>query len=92
MVYAVVMPHTRSFSRLAPSIVAVVFIGLSMYCLSLAMRSLPVSTAYATWVGIGASGTALVGMLFLGESRDLGHIGGILLIISGIIILKLSHK
>lgn len=92
VVYAVAMPHTQSFTRLWPSLLAILFIGLSMFGLSVAMRSLPVGTAYAIWVGIGAGGTALVGVLALGESRDPWRVAGLALIIAGIALLKLTHK
>lgn len=92
VVYAVAMPYTRSFTRLLPSLFTITFIAASMYCLSLAMRSLPVGTAYAVWVGIGVGGTAVVGLLFLNESKDIGRILGLGLIIVGIALLKLTHK
>jgi quaternary ammonium compound-resistance protein SugE len=92
VVYAVAMPHTHSFTRLFPSIFTIAFIAASMYSLSLAMRSLPVGTAYAVWVGIGAGGTALVGLLFLNESKDIPRLLGIALIIVGITLVKLTHK
>lgn len=92
VIYAVAMPHTKSFTRLLPSAFTITFIALSMYGLSVAMRSLPVGTAYAVWVGIGAGGTGLIGLLFLNEPRDLGRIVGILLVIGGIALLKLSHR
>ncbi|MCS7063661.1 MAG: multidrug efflux SMR transporter [Methylacidiphilales bacterium] len=92
VVYAVVMPQTQGFTRLWPSLFTLAFIAASMYCLSLAMRGLPVGTAYAVWVGIGACGTALVGVCFLGESRDVGRLLGIGLIVVGIVLVKLSHR
>lgn len=63
-----------------------------MYFLSVAMRSLPVGTAYAVWVGIGAGGTAFAGLLFLNESKDVWRLVGVALIIAGILLLKLTHK
>lgn len=92
VVYAVTMPHTRSFTRLFPSVITLVFIALSMYGLSMAMRSIPVGTAYAIWVGIGATGTALVGLFFLNESRELARLLGIGMVIGGIILLKITHS
>lgn len=92
VVYAVAMPHTRSFTRLLPSLLTITFIGLNLYFLSLAMRSLPVGTAYAVWVGIGAGGTALAGWLFLNASREIGRLLGMVLVISGIVLLKVTHK
>lgn len=92
IVYALAMPQTRSFTRLWPSTLAITFIVLSMYGLSVAMRSLPVGTAYAIWVGIGAGGTALIGLLFLHEPRDFLRLLGIGLVVVGIALLKLSHR
>ena len=92
IVYAVAMPHTKSFTRLLPSAFTILFIGFSMYCLSLAMRTLPVGTAYAVWVGIGAGGTALAGILFLNESRDVWRLLGVALVVAGIVLLKVTHK
>jgi quaternary ammonium compound-resistance protein SugE len=91
IVYAVAMPHTRAFTRLWPSVIALTFVAASMYGLSVAAKSIPIGTAYAVWVGIGAAGTALVGLLFLNESRDLLRIVGLLAIIGGIVALKLTH-
>ncbi len=92
VVYAVLIPHAKSFTRILPSVVVVLFIAMSMFGLSMAMRSLPVGTAYAVWVGIGAGGTALVGLFFLNESRDLPRLIGISMIIGGIILLKVAHR
>lgn len=92
VVYAVLMPQARSFTRPLPSAVVILFIALSMFGLSMAMKSLPVGTAYAVWVGIGAGGTALVGLFFLNEPRDLPRLLGIAMIVGGIVLLKLSHR
>jgi quaternary ammonium compound-resistance protein SugE len=89
IIYAAVMPRTDGFTRLLPSLFCGLFICLSMYLLSLATRTLPVGTAYAVWVGIGAVGTAIYGMLFLGEDRSLLRILCFLLILAGIVGLKL---
>lgn len=90
IVYAVLMPHTRAFTRLVPSLLALLFVAASMYGLSVAAREIPIGTAYAVWVGIGAAGTALVGILFLGESRDALRLVSLLAIIGGIVGLKLT--
>jgi quaternary ammonium compound-resistance protein SugE len=71
--YAAAMPRTEGFTRLGPSLFCAAFIAASMYLLSLATRSIPVGTAYAVWVGIGAVGTAAYGMLFLDEDRPGPH-------------------
>ena len=64
--------------------------GLSFYLLSLALRDLPVGTAYAVWTGIGAVGTAVLGILLLGEAANPWRLGAILLIVVGIVGLKLA--
>lgn len=68
--YATAMPRTDGFTRLWPSVFCAVFICLSMYLLSLATRTIPVGTAYAVWVGVGALGTAIYGITILGEDHS----------------------
>lgn len=63
--------------------------GISLFLLSLAMKTIPMGTAYAIWTGIGASGGALVGMIFYGESRDWRRIFFLTLILAAVIGLKL---
>lgn len=87
--YAAAMPRTDGFTRLWPSVFCGVFIALSMYLLSLATRSIPVGTAYAVWVGIGAVGTAVYGMAVLGEDSSVLRVLCFGLIIAGIVGLKL---
>ena len=87
--YAAAMPRTDGFTRLGPSAFCVVFIALSMYLLSLATRTIPVGTAYAVWVGIGGVGTAIYGMLMLGEDRSLLRVMCFMLILAGIVGLQL---
>lgn len=87
--YAAAMPRTEGFTRLWPSVFCGVFIAASMYLLSLATRTIPVGTAYAVWVGIGAVGTAIYGMVFLSEDRSIARMACFGLIIMGIVGLKL---
>lgn len=87
--YAAAMPRTDGFTKLGPSLFCLVFIGVSMYFLSLATRTVPLGTAYAVWVGIGALGTAIYGVLVLGEDRSLARAACFLLILAGIVGLKL---
>ena len=89
IVWASLMPRTEGFTKLVPSLVCLAFIAISLYLLSVASRSLPIGTAYAVWVGIGAMGTALYGMALLGEDRSLGRILCLLLILAGAIGLKM---
>lgn len=64
--------------------------GISFYLLSIAMRSLPVGTAYAVWTGIGAAGTVVIGILFLKESSDIVRLISITLIIVGVVGLRFA--
>ena len=90
VVWAIGLGYTDGFTRLWPSVATLLVMGLSFFLLSLAMRTLPTGTVYAVWAGIGAVGTAAVGILFLGEPASLTRVFCILLIIFGIIGLKLS--
>lgn len=87
--YAAAMPRTDGFTRLWPSLFCASFIALSMYLLSLATRTIPIGTAYAVWVGIGAVGTAVYGIVALGEDKSLLRMLCFALIIAGIAGLKL---
>lgn len=71
-------------------VMAVVFMAVSGFLLFLAQKSIPMGTAYAVWTGIGAIGTFLVGVMFLGDPASLGRWAGALLIVSGLIVMKLS--
>lgn len=86
--FAFGMKWSAGFSRPWPSVFAA-FTGLSsIWLLTTSLKSLPVGTAYAVWTGIGAAGTAVVGMLFLGESASLGRVLCIAVILSGVIGLR----
>ncbi|MGJ8485236.1 multidrug efflux SMR transporter [Pseudoalteromonas sp. MEBiC 03607] len=71
--------------------IAVAFMVASGVMLWLAQKDIPMGTSYAVWTGIGAAGTFLVGILFYGDAATFGRIAGVLLIISGVITLKISH-
>ena len=88
--FALSLKASDGFSKLIPSILFVVFAIASLALLNAALKSLPVGTAYAVWTGIGAAGTALVGMLVMGEAFTLSRIGFIGLILIGVIGLQLS--
>ena len=90
-VWAIALSRTAGFTRPAPSIVFVVALTLSMVGLGYALRTIPVGTGYAVWVGIGAAGTAIGGMALLGESASLLRILSLLLVVAGVIGLKLFH-
>lgn len=90
--WAVGLKYTNGFSRLWPSIGNVALMILSFFLLSLALKTIPVGTGYPIWTGIGAAGTAIFGIVFFGESREIGRIICVFLIISGIIGLKIFTK
>ena len=78
-------------TRITGILVAVSFMAVSGFLLWMAQKQIPIGTSYAVWTGIGAVGTFLVGILFYGDPGSLGRYFGILLIISGVIVLKLTH-
>ncbi|MBX9596338.1 MAG: quaternary ammonium compound efflux SMR transporter SugE [Roseomonas sp.] len=88
--WAVGLKFTEGFTRLVPSVLTLAAMALSIGMLGIALKTLPVGTAYAVWTGIGAVGTAVVGMLVLGEAATAARIGGIALIAAGIATLKLG--
>ncbi|MEV4642655.1 SMR family transporter [Actinoplanes sp. NPDC049548] len=90
-VWAVALDRSAGFQRLVPSVVFLVALALSMAGLGYALRSIPIGTGYAVWVGIGAVGTALVGMAALGESASLPRLLCLLLVVSGVVGLKVFH-
>ena len=87
--WAIGLKYTESFTRLVPSVLTVICMVLSVILLGWALRTLPVGTAYAVWTGIGAVGTALLGIWLFGEPATAGRLVSILLIVSGIVGLKL---
>ncbi|WP_454064090.1 quaternary ammonium compound efflux SMR transporter SugE [Candidatus Nitrospira salsa] len=90
IVWAISLKYTDGFTRLWPSIATVVAMGISMVCISFALRSIPMGTAYAMWTGIGAAGTVIVGMVLFNEPRDAVRLLSIAAILAGIVGLKLS--
>mgnify|MGYP001340799436 CR=1 FL=1 len=88
VIWAYFMKKSEGFSLLTPSAITIVTMIGSFILLSIAMRSLPLGTAYAVWTGIGAVGTALMGMLLFGESREVARLVCIGLIVAGIVGLK----
>jgi quaternary ammonium compound-resistance protein SugE len=88
--WAVGLRYSDGWTRLVPSMFTLAAMAVSFALLSLALRGLPLGTAYAVWTGIGAVGTAIVGMLFLGETLSLLRIASILLIVIGLLGLKLA--
>lgn len=90
VVWAVGLKYTEGFSRLVPSIVTVGGMIASFFFLSLALKSLPLGTAYAVWTGIGTIGTVILGMIFFKEPVDMVRILFIMTIIVGITGLKVT--
>jgi quaternary ammonium compound-resistance protein SugE len=87
--WAIGLKYSDGFSKPVPSLLTVVAMAFSLWLLSLAMKTIPVGTAYAVWTGIGAVGVAILGMVLFGESRDVLRITCLFLIIAGIVGLKL---
>jgi len=88
--WAIGLKYTEGFTRLWPSLWTIAAMIVSLGLLGLAMKSLPVGTSYAVWVGVGAVGTAILGIVLLGEPATAGRIASLALIVAGIVGLKLS--
>jgi quaternary ammonium compound-resistance protein SugE len=88
--WAIGLKYTEGWSKLYPSLITVVLMIASFQFLSMALKTLPIGTAYAIWTGIGAVGTAILGMIIFNEPRDVSRILCILLIVAGIAGLKLT--
>lgn len=87
--WAIGLKYTNGFSKLWPSVFTIVCMIISMGLLAYSVKHLPIGTAYAIWTGIGAVGTAILGMILFNESRELVRIIFIFLIIAGIVGLKI---
>ncbi len=88
--WALGLKYSEGFTRLWPSLITIVLALGSFYLLSVAMKSLPVGTAYAVWVGIGAVGTAIAAVFLFHEPVNLMRVLGVLLILAGIAALKFA--
>jgi quaternary ammonium compound-resistance protein SugE len=88
--WAIGLKYTEGFTRLWPTIGTILAMIVSLWLLGIAMKSLPVGTAYSIWVGVGAVGTVILGIVLLGEPANAGRLISIMLIIAGIIGLKLA--
>ena len=86
--WAIGLKYTDGFSRLWPTVWTVAAMIFSLIFLEYALRTLPVGTAYAVWVGIGAVGTAIMGMWLFNESREIARIVCLMLIVAGVVGLK----
>jgi quaternary ammonium compound-resistance protein SugE len=87
--WAIGLKYTNGFTRLWPSVGTVAAMAVSFFLLSLSLKTIPIGTAYAVWTGIGAAGTAILGMIFFGESREVARILCLVMIVSGTVGLKL---
>lgn len=92
IVWAYSMKLSEGFSKLTPSIVTIVFMILSFGLLAYAMKTLPLGTAYTIWTGIGAIGSFLVGVMVLGEPASAMRMLAAVLIVSGLVLMKLSSS
>jgi len=88
--WAIGLKYTEGFTRLWPSVFTLAAMTGSVVLLGIAMKSLPVGTSYAVWVGVGAVGTAILGIILFGESANAGRLASLGLIVAGIIGLKLA--
>jgi quaternary ammonium compound-resistance protein SugE len=88
--WAIGLKYTEGFSRLWPSVGTVIAMTLSFWFLALSLRTIPIGTGYAVWTGIGATGTAILGMFLFEESSDLQRVLSIGAIVAGIVGLKLA--
>lgn len=92
VVWAYAMKLSEGFSKLTPSVITIVFMILSFGLLAYAMKSLPLGTAYTIWTGIGAIGSFLLGVLVLGEPASAMRMLAAILIVSGLVLMKLSSS
>ena len=88
--WAIGLKYTEGFTRLWPTVGTVLAMVISLWLLGIAMKTLPVGTAYSVWVGVGAVGTVLLGIVLLGEPANAARLISVALIIAGIVGLKLA--
>jgi quaternary ammonium compound-resistance protein SugE len=88
--WAIGLKYTEGFTKPVPSVLTLGAMAASVILLGIAMKSLPVGTSYAVWVGVGAVGTAILGMVLFNEPASLGRLASLGLIVAGIVGLKLA--
>lgn len=88
--WAIGLKYTDGFTRFWPSVGTLAAMLISVVLLAVAMKSLPVGTSYAVWVGVGAVGTAILGIVLFGEAASPGRLASLALIVAGIVGLKLA--
>jgi len=92
VVWAIGLKYTEGFSRLVPSVITIAAMIASVWLLAMALKSIPVGTGYAVWTGIGAVGTAILGIILFNEAVTAARIVCIGLIVAGIFGLKLASS
>jgi len=92
VVWAVGIKYTEGWTRLWPVVITVFAMGASFYLLSIALKNIPIGTAYAVWTGIGTIGTVIYGIIYFRESTDILRMVCILLIICGIVGLRILAR
>jgi quaternary ammonium compound-resistance protein SugE len=88
--WAIGLKYTEGFTRLWPTIWTVLSMAIGLWLLGIAMKSLPVGTAYSVWVGVGAVGTVILGIVLFGDPVNVARLISVALIIAGIVGLKLA--
>ena len=88
--WAVGLKYTEGFTRLVPSVLTIAAMVVSLGLLGVALKSLPIGTAYAAWVGVGAAGTAIAGMWLFGEPVSAAKLACLAMIVAGVVGLKLT--
>lgn len=88
--WAVSMKYAEGYTRLGWTILSLIFLAAFVYLLGRVLEVLPIGSAYAVWVGIGAAGTVLLGIVLMGEAISLLRIGGVTLIIAGIVAIRFA--
>ena len=91
IIFALSLKYNEGFTKLWPSVVTCISGGTSFYLLMLAIKSLPLGTAYAVWTGMGATGVAIIGIFLFKESTEVFRLVSIAFVIVGIVGLKLTH-
>ena len=92
IVWASAMKHSEGFTKVWPTVISLVGMVASMILLSISMKTLPLGTAYSVWTGIGAAGAFIFGIIVLGEEASWGRIAAAVLIVSGLVLMKLSDN
>lgn len=90
--WAIGLKYTQGFTKFWPSVATVAAMVASFALLAQALKTIPIGTGYAVWTGIGAAGTAIIGMIFLGESREVLRVVCLTLIVAGVVGLKFASS